>query len=55
MFRMPVVVGVDGALRGMVAQNLGVAVERVGEVAQGLSVETGHAHGPVVAVPSEEE
>jgi nucleotide-binding universal stress UspA family protein len=34
------------ALRGMAARNLGRALERVGEVAQGLSVETSLLSGP---------
>jgi len=37
---------VENALRGMAAQNLGLAIERVGEVAQGLAVETCLLSGP---------
>lgn len=34
------------ALRGMAARSLGLALDRVGEVAQGLSIETGLLSGP---------
>jgi nucleotide-binding universal stress UspA family protein len=40
---------VANALRGMAARNLGLAVERVGEVAQGLRIETDLLSGPPAA------